>query len=267
MKKTKKILGTAIIASLLVGSIGIQLTAQPAIAFEQEALNQEQGSVIEGLTLDKLTASADSILLGEVVDIACYNETGSYSLITLEVEQAIKGEIEGEAVIKVSTEEADALGFQSGERVVVFLEKGEDFFTVIGGSCGKYTIQDDRVIRTNQPLASFIAELTQLMQAQRDRPEMSVEQASLVLDIPVRRVLVEPEGTPLTGAWQNIMTEDFEGHFLAPGLLGLTPALPMPIGVRIAIGQTLAYTAPFALRLEARRLRRQRTIPMTCLPG
>lgn len=211
MKKIKKILGAAIILSLLIS--GIQLAAQPATASEQEVLNQEQGSVIEEFTLDKLTAGADSILLGEVADIACYNESSLYNLITFQVEEAIKGEIEGEAVIKVSAEEVDAPDFHLGERVIVFLKKGEDFFTVIGGSCGKYTIQDDRVIRTGRSLVDFIAEVSELVEAQSERPELLLEQASLVLDIPVRRVLVEPEGTPLAGAWQNIMTEDFEGTF------------------------------------------------------
>jgi len=211
MKKIKKILGAVVIAALLIS--GIQLAAQPATASDQEILNQEQGSVMEELTLDKLTAGADSILLGEVADIACYNESSLYNLITLQVEQAIKGEIEGEAVIRVSAEEVDAPDFQSGERVIVFLEKGEDFFTVIGGSCGKYTIQDDKVVSTGQSLVDFIAEISELVEAQSERPELLLEQASLVLDIPMRGVPVEPGGTPLAGAWQNMMTEDFEGTF------------------------------------------------------
>ena len=61
-----------------------------------------QGSasaMVEQLTLDELTARADSILVGEVADIACYQEGKGniYSLVTLSVEQTIKGKTGGKA--------------------------------------------------------------------------------------------------------------------------------------------------------------------------
>ena len=92
---------------------------------------------------DDLALRADSILVGEVTDITVNKEGEGniYTMVTLSVEQPIKGETEGEVVIRVLGGEVDgqalwredAPSFQLGERAVVFLEEGKGVLSVVGG--------------------------------------------------------------------------------------------------------------------------------------
>lgn len=210
-----------------------------------------QGSafaLVEELTLDELTAEADSIIVGEVTDITSYQEGEGniYTLVTLSVEHTIKGESEGEVAIKLPGGEVDGIGlwvadapiFQLGERTIVFLEEVDSAFEVCGWHQGKFTVQDDRIVETNQSLTSFMADISQAMEAQGITPKLSVKFASMVLESPVESKAVEPEKTEefLTG-WQNIMTDGFEGAF--PGTTWYWMA-PLP-GTGRAIGLTQAH--------------------------
>jgi hypothetical protein len=186
-----------------------------------------QGSafaLVEQVTLDELASKADSIIIGEVIDITS-NQEGEgniYTLVTISVEQAIKGETQGEVVIRLPGGEVDGLGlwvedapsFKVGERTVVFLAEVDSAFEVCGWYQGKFTVQDDRIVETNQSLTSFMADISQAMEAQGITPKASVRPGSMVLESPVESKAVEPEKTEefLTG-WQNIMTDGFEGAF------------------------------------------------------
>jgi hypothetical protein len=83
------------------------------------------------------------------------------------VEQTIKGETGGEVVIRVVGGEVGGLvlmvtdtpSFQSGERVVVFLDKGEGIFTVVGGFQGKLTIDKNNRVSGDKPLTEFIDQI------------------------------------------------------------------------------------------------------------
>ena len=100
-------------------------------------------ALVEQLTIDELTAKANSILVGEVTDIACHEEGKGniFTLVTLSVEQAIKGEPGQEVVIRVPGGEvgglklsvSDTPSFQLGERTVVFLEEVVGTFEVRAG--------------------------------------------------------------------------------------------------------------------------------------
>jgi len=126
-------------------------------------------SIVEKLTLDELTVKADSILVAKVTDIACYQEGEGriYTLITLEVEQTIKGAVQEKAMIKVPGGEVDGLGlwvedvpeFQLGERAVVFLEESGGIFSVVGGFQGKFGIDKNNMVSGDMPLSVFIDQI------------------------------------------------------------------------------------------------------------
>ena len=87
----KKFLHTVVI--LLISSL-IALTLVPGCG-QPTPPSQSGAGLVEKLTIDELAARADSILIGEVTDIAYYQEANIYTLVTLSVEQTIKGESEG----------------------------------------------------------------------------------------------------------------------------------------------------------------------------
>lgn len=133
------------------------------------------GGLVGKLTLEQLAAKANSILVGKVTNIACYQEGKGniYTLVTLSVEQTIKGETEGEVVIRVLGGEVgelemmvtDTPSFQVGERAVVFLDKGEGIFTVVGGFQGKFTIDENNMVG-NIPLTEFIDQIEAILASQ-----------------------------------------------------------------------------------------------------
>ena len=131
--------------------------------------HQSAAGIIEKLTLEQLTARADSILVGKVTDITVHKEGKGniYTLVTLSMEQTIKGETGGKVVIRVPGGEVGGLvlmvtdtpSFQLGERAVVFLDKGEGIFNVVGGFQGKFSIDENNMVSRNMPLTEFINQI------------------------------------------------------------------------------------------------------------
>jgi hypothetical protein len=131
--------------------------------------------LVEKLTTEELTARADSILVAEVTDVASYKEGDGniYTRVTLSVEQTVKGAAQGEVVVKMLGGEVagqvllveDAPDFQLGERVVVFLEKREATFSVVGGFQGKYTIDRSNMVG-GMPVARFIEQIEGILAGQ-----------------------------------------------------------------------------------------------------
>ena len=142
-------------------------------------------ALVEQLTLDELAAKADSILVGEVTGITCYQEGEGniYTLVTLSVEQAIKGATQGDVVVKLSGGEVDGLGlwvedvpsFQLGERAVVFLEDMEDAFGLCGWYQGKFTVENDWVLERDQSLTNFMADIGRAMGMEGTAQEGEIE--------------------------------------------------------------------------------------------
>jgi len=138
--------------------------------------SQSTEGLVEKLTIEGLTGRADSILIGEVTDITCYKEDEGniYTQVILRVEQTIKGETQGEVVIRVPGGEVDGLrlwvedapSFQLGERAVVFLEEGEGIFNVVGGFQGKFTIDNNNMVSGNMPLTEFVEQLRGILAKQ-----------------------------------------------------------------------------------------------------
>ena len=127
---------------------------------------------MEQLTLNGLTRRADSILVGEVTDIAYYKEGKGniYTLVSISVEQTIKGESEEEVAIRIPGGEMngqmlwveDAPSFQLGERAVVFLEEGEGVLSIVGGFQGKFSIDNNNMVGGKLPLSQFSEQLEEL---------------------------------------------------------------------------------------------------------
>jgi hypothetical protein len=129
---------------------------------------QSSRGLVEKLTLDELATRANSVVLGEVVDVTYQKESNGsiYTLVTFSVEQNIKGETSNEVVIRVLGGRLDeqiqvvedAPSFKLGERAVVFLEKGDGIFRVVGGFQGKFTIDKDNMV-DNMPLQEFVEQV------------------------------------------------------------------------------------------------------------
>lgn len=155
---------------VLAGMVGCALSPGAP-----NAPSQSSQGLVEKLTLDDLALRADSILVGEVTDITVNKEGEGniYTMVTLSVEQPIKGETEGEVVIRVLGGEVDGQAlwvedtpsFQSGERAVVFLNKGGASFAVVGGFQGKFTIRNDTV-SGDMSLTEFIDRIKDILAKQ-----------------------------------------------------------------------------------------------------
>ena len=130
--------------------------------------SQSTVGLVGKLTIEQLAARANSILVGEVTNIACYQEGKGniYTLVTLAVEQTIKGEAEGEVVIRVPGGEVggivmmvtDTPSFRLGEGAVVFLDNDEGTFTVVGGFQGKFPVDENNMVG-DKSLTEFIDQI------------------------------------------------------------------------------------------------------------
>jgi len=170
MVKIRRGLGITIIVVLLV-SIGV-LALFPACTSGGGTINpppsQSASGLVEKLTLDDLAARANLVVLGEVVDVVYQKEANGniYTLATLSVGQTFKGGTIKEVVISTPGGKLDgktlevegAPNFQLGESVIVFLEKGDGIFRVIGGFQGKFTIDKNNMVG-NVPLQQFVEQV------------------------------------------------------------------------------------------------------------
>jgi len=170
MVKIKRGLGITIIVVLLVG-IGV-LALFPACTSGGGTINpppsQSASGLVVKLTLDDLAARANLVVLGEVVDVVYQKEANGniYTLATLSVGQTFKGGTIKEVVISTPGGKLDgkilevegAPNFQLGESAIVFLEKGDGIFRVIGGFQGKFTIDKNNMVG-NVPLQQFVEQV------------------------------------------------------------------------------------------------------------
>ena len=130
--------------------------------------------IVEKFTIDNLTLTADSILVGEVTDITCFEENVGkiFTIVTFSVEQSIKGGTEDTVSIRVpggtvngrTLTVEDAPSFQPQERAVVFLDKGGDTMGVVGGFQGKFTVENDMV--GDKTLTEFVNQIEDILSRQ-----------------------------------------------------------------------------------------------------
>jgi hypothetical protein len=108
------------------------------------------------IPLASLVGTADYIVVGKVANIVDnYMDQGKvYTLVTLNVEQQIKGTTADEITIKIPGGSIGEIGvnatdypvFHAAEKAVVFLKKDGDVFKVSGGYQGKLTIDKNNMV-------------------------------------------------------------------------------------------------------------------------
>lgn len=170
MVKIKRISDLTIKVVLFI-SIGV-LVLVPACSLDGGTINpspsQSSSGLVEKLTLDDLATRANLVVLGEVIDVMYQKEANDniYTLVTLSIEQTFKGEAKKGVVISIPggkldgkvLEVEDASNFQLGEGTIVFLEKGDEIFRVVGGFQGKFTIDKNNMVG-NVPLQRFVEQV------------------------------------------------------------------------------------------------------------
>jgi len=129
------------------------------------------------VSLERVTAVADLIVVGTVADIASNDaRTGNvYTLVTINVEQSIKGQAPQQVSVRVPGGVAGGLvrvttgapSFKTGERDVVFLQKPEGgIYTVAYGMFGKYAIDSSGMVN-NMSLADFVNQVKSILAIQQ----------------------------------------------------------------------------------------------------
>lgn len=123
------------------------------------------------MEISDLTAKAELIIIGTVEDLTYQRDTGGniFTLVTVSVEQILKGEAGENIVIRVpggtvdgqTLISEDAPEFKPGERVVLFLQQHEATYSVLGGFQGKFTIVNGLV--GNVPVSQFIEQIQGLL--------------------------------------------------------------------------------------------------------
>jgi hypothetical protein len=120
------------------------------------------------MDLRDLTLKSEMIATGTVRSVSYQKDGNSniFTLVTLTVEQVVKGDSLVEVPIRVaggtldgkSVTVEDAPAFTQGEKVIVFLRKQDNItYSVVGGFQGKFTIVNDLV--GNVPLSQFIKQI------------------------------------------------------------------------------------------------------------
>ncbi len=136
-------------------------------------LPQVSNAIMIKLDLEDLTGNSDLVIRAKVDNIRCaWNEdqTEVSSYASLSLTEPIKGipqekemtvKYPGGCIGDIVTWAEDAPVFQSGEEVIVFLDKETAQKTrgVFGNFQGKYTIKNDMVIEKNIPVELFISEI------------------------------------------------------------------------------------------------------------
>jgi hypothetical protein len=135
--------------------------------------SQSSEGLVERLTLEQLTTQAAYILVGQVTIVVSHEEGDGkiYTVVTLSVEQVIKGESEPTVAIVVPGGQVngqqlwveDSPRFAQGERVLLFLENTGVNLSVVGGVQGKFTIDESNVVNGNLTLTEFINQLKNIL--------------------------------------------------------------------------------------------------------
>lgn len=141
---------------------------------ETEISDSFSAALMIELSLEDLTALADHILFGTIIDSeSSWNEerTAIFTFHTISVEDYIKGCGRNNLAIKVPGGKAegleqwveDAATFRKGEDVIVFLNyNSDDTYSVVGGFQGKLIVKDGIVSGYHLELSEFINVITSL---------------------------------------------------------------------------------------------------------
>ena len=137
------LLATALLMPLTLG------LACSAVSSDSLQPERHVTGPIGNATFEQLVIHSNTILIGTVADIAANKDSSGkdYRLVTLNVEQVLKGENPGQAVVRVPGDgnSIDTVKFADGEKVLILLDRGTGQFTIDGGVQGKFTIVNNMV--------------------------------------------------------------------------------------------------------------------------
>jgi hypothetical protein len=127
-------------------------------------------AVMRKFPVEELVRKADTIVLGTVIQQESawdVDHTAIYTTVTLAVERVLAGiakevvtlQVAGGSVGGVGMRTSNDAVFRQGERVIVCLDTSAVPHTVVGLQQGKFTVNDDKVIRADKTwsLDEFIA--------------------------------------------------------------------------------------------------------------
>ena len=162
-----------LIVATLVACAVKPASIAPASPTSTAPVSESSEGLVEKLTLEELTTRSVSILVGQVTSIVSHEEGKGniYTVVTLSVEQVVKGESASIVAVRVRGGEVngqqmwveDAPRFQAGERVLVFLEGTGSSLSVVGGVQGKLAIDKKNMVGGNSPLTIFIDQIKNIL--------------------------------------------------------------------------------------------------------
>jgi hypothetical protein len=128
-------------------------------------------ALVEKKSINDLTRDSDNIITGKVLSRESYWENGNiFTNVTVSVNRHIKGSSDNKITVKVRggtvgdvyAEVSDIPLFDDNEEVLLFL-KGNN---VVGWNQGKYSIHNDSIKETGEPLEKFVNNIEQNLQMQ-----------------------------------------------------------------------------------------------------
>jgi len=208
-------------------------------------LSTEKGfAIVERMNLKQLIDKSNRIIVGMVTDIKSQweNEDGKrliFTYVTIKIDTYVKGlgseivtiKVPGGKVGDLTQWVSDTPHFDLGEKVLLFLR--DEYFLVVGGNQGKFSIQDNTILGLNITVYEFINQIgTTLVESsaellvRRESQKLSTfpvptHEGNIFLDLFNKQ---ENEYTVYNtrdkffqdvsaDSWTTIMTEDFEEAF------------------------------------------------------
>ncbi len=170
-------------------------------------------------SLNDLTAEADSIVTGKVVNKESYWENGKiFTDVTISVGENIKGKPENKIIVQVQggvvgdiyAQVSDVPLFENNEEVLLFLKGNK----VVGWNQGKFTIKNDKVKENDKSVTEFIDNIRQNLQpsAESEEKEVDISEAYEKLDAGYA-MPVYNSGRGQEDELTTIKSEGFEGGF------------------------------------------------------
>ena len=151
------------------------VTPTPSSTSGETPVAKVSSGIVEKLSIEDLAVGAQCILVGTVEGRQSHwnsQRTAIYTDVAVSVERGIKGcseqsevlvRVPGGIVGEMAMEASTAPTFENGEQVLLFLEREEDAFRILGGFQGKLTIQDDTVLGPDFSLSSFVEEIERIL--------------------------------------------------------------------------------------------------------
>jgi Matrixin len=164
-------------------------------------------ALIEKKSISDLTRDSDNIITGKVLSRESYWENGN---VVVSADRHIKGNSDDQITVKVRggtvgniyAEVSDVPLFDNNEEVLLFLKDD----SVVGWNQGKYSIQNNNIKETGEPLTEFINNIEQNLQIQTNNKNVAIEEVSTIPHI----TGVTPRSGPAiaTGLGSSIAAQD-----------------------------------------------------------